>query len=131
MKKTDKNNNIKFKPLTSRNKRGKEQIVLKRNKKGELKFNTAETAKEAVKQFKKLIKEIQKEQKDRDETVRNMPMVDTTVEYTSINGLTLEENRELEGVLNPPQSIDKSTRLVILKVQADHIQDTLDKTIEE
>ena len=58
-------------------------------------------------------------------------MVDTTIEYTSINGLTPEENQELEGVLNPPESIDKSTRPGILKVQADHIQDTLDKTIEE
>ena len=57
-----------------------------------------------------MIKEIRKQQKDRDETVRNMPMVDTTTEYTSINGLTLEENRELEGVLNPPERIDKSTR---------------------
>ena len=30
-----------------------------------------------------------------------MPMVDTTVDFTSNKGLTEEENRELEGVLNP------------------------------
>ena len=58
-------------------------------------------------------------------------MVDTTVEYTSIKELTPEHNRELAGVLNPPGSIDKSTRQVFLKVQEDHIQDTLDKTTEE
>ena len=28
-------------------------------------------------------------------------MVDTTVDFTSNKGLTEEENRELEGVLNP------------------------------
>ena len=28
-------------------------------------------------------------------------MVDTTVDFTSINRLTAQENRELEGVLNP------------------------------
>ena len=58
-------------------------------------------------------------------------MVDTTIEYTSINGLTLEENRELEGVLNPPESIDKSTRPVMFKVQADHRQDNRRNNPEE
>ena len=94
-------------------------------------YNDAEIAKKAIEQFKQLLNEIQEEHKDRDETVRNMPMVDTTAEYISINGLTKEENRELEGVLNPPKSIDNSTRQEFLKVQADYIQDTLDKKIEE
>ena len=58
-------------------------------------------------------------------------MVDTTVEYTSIKGLTPKEYSELQGVLNPPENIDKSTRPAILKAQAVHFQDTLDKTIEE
>ena len=81
-----------------------------------LQYNDAKSAQNAVRQFKKLIDEIQEEQKDRDETVKNMPMVDTTVEFTSINRLTKEENRELEGVLNPPESTDKSTRQAFLKV---------------
>ena len=125
------NNNITLKPLTSRYKRRIEQVVLKRDSNGVLQYNTAERAKKAVKQFKELINEIQENQKDRDETVRNMPMVDTTVEYTSINGLTAEENRELEGALNPPKSIDRPTRPVFLKGQADHFQNTLDRTLQE
>ena len=125
------NNNIMLKPLTSRNKCRIEQVVLKRDSNGVLQYNTAERAKKAVKQFKELINEIQENQKDRDETVRNMPMVDTTVEYTSINGLTEEENREMKGLLNPLESIDMSTRPAFLKVEIDHIQDTFDKTIEE
>ena len=125
------NNDITFKPLTSRNKRGKPQIALKRDSNGVLQCNDAKSAEKAVEQFKQLINEIQKEEKDRDETARNMPMVDTTVEYKSINGLTEGENRELEGVLSPPESIDKSTRQEFLKVQLDNVDKTLDKTIEE
>ena len=123
-------NNIKFKPLNTLNERGKEQIVLKRfgNK---LEFNKTESAKEAVRQFKKLIKEIQNDYKDRGETIRNMSMVDTTSDYTPKKGLTPEENRERKGVLNPPENIDKSTRQEFLKIQLDHIKNTLDKTIEE
>ena len=110
---------------------GKPQIVFKRDSKGELKYNMAKTAKEAVKQFKKLIKGIREEQEYGDEIVENIPMVDTTVEYTLINELTAEENGELEGELNPPESIDKSTRPQFLITQLDQIEDTLNKTIEE
>ena len=51
-------------------------------------------------------------------------MVDTTIEYT-------RRDRELEGVLNLPESIDKSTRPVIFKVQAHHIQDNRRDNPEE
>ena len=80
------NNNITFKPLIRKNVHGKPQIVLKRNSKGELEYNNAKTAKEAVKQFKKLIDKIQKEQEDRDEIVEYISMVDTTVKYKPIKG---------------------------------------------
>ena len=76
-----------------------------------------------------MIDEIQYLQEDRDGTVRKMPMVDTAVEYTPINGLTTKENRELEGMLNHPESIDRSTRLAHLKAQADYFQDALDRTL--
>ena len=78
-----------------------------------------------------MINEIQKDQKDRDKIVKNIPMVGTTVEYTPIKRLTEEENREMKGVLNPPESIDKSTRQAFLKIQLDHIKNTLGTTIEE
>ena len=66
-----------------------------------MKYNKAERTKEALNQFKKLLKEVYNEKKNRDETVRNMPMVDTnTIEgYKLINGLTPQENRELNSVL--------------------------------
>ena len=76
-------------------------------------------------QFKKLLDEIRKEQKDRDETTKKMPMVDTIVEFKQINGLTAEENRELQGVLNPSETIHMSTRSQFLKIQADHIKKKL------
>ena len=67
------NNNITFKPLTSRNVHGKEQIVIKRDSNGVFQYNNAKSAQKVVEQFKQLLNEIQK---DRDETVRNMPMVE-------------------------------------------------------
>ena len=66
-------NNIKFKPLTTNNERGKAQIVLKRSKKGELKFNKAELAGKAVNQFKRLITKIKDNYKDKEAT-KNMLM---------------------------------------------------------
>ena len=45
-------NNVAFKPLTSRNVRGKEKIVLKRDSNGVLQYNGAKNAKDAVEQFK-------------------------------------------------------------------------------
>ena len=77
-------NNITFKPLTSRNKRGTAQVVLKRDSKGILQFNNVEKAQKAVRQFKELIDEIQEEQEDRDETTERMPIVNTNVEFKSI-----------------------------------------------
>ena len=58
-------------------------------------------------------------------------MIDTTVEYTTIKGLTEEENREMKGVLNPSESIDKSTRPEFLKAQAEHIEKTIANTLVE
>ena len=54
-----------------------------------------------------MINEIQEEQKDRDKTVRNMPMVERELsqeqmdEINRINGLSEKEKRELTGVINP------------------------------
>ena len=61
-----------------------------------------------------------------------MPMVDinTTEGYKSINGSTLQENRELNGELNPTDNV-MSTRPEFFKAQLKHIQDTLDDTTEE
>ena len=58
-------------------------------------------------------------------------MVNTTVKFRKIIGLTDDENREMNGVLNSPESIDRSTRPEILKTQLKYIQDTLDKTLKE
>ena len=45
--------------------------------------------------------------------------------------MSLEENRELEGVLNPSKTIDMSTRSQFLEVQEDHYNEKLKKTIEK
>ena len=119
-----------FRPLNNINKRGSWQIVLKRDPKGVIEYDDAKIAQEAVRQFKKWIKESIEEQKNRDKTARNMPLVDATVDFTPIQGLTPEENRDLNGISNPPESVDKSTRPEFLK-KTDYVQDIIDKTKEE
>ena len=104
--------------------------MLKRNKKSKLKFNRVELANKAVVQFEVLIRKIKDDYEDREKAAKNMLMVDTTVKYGKIIGLTDDENREMNGVLNPPESIDKSTRPEILKTRLKYIQDTLDKTLK-
>ena len=37
----------------------------------------------------------------------------------------------MEGALNPPDSIDRSTRPAYLKAQTDYFQDALDRTLQE
>ena len=69
-----------------------------------------------------------------DEESDNFPMIETKIERPHIQGLTPEENRELEGVLNPPDSVDQQSRIGdngALQIQADYIQETLDRTIEQ
>ena len=64
----------------------------------------------------------------------DFPMIDTETEQPPIQGLTKEENRELEGVLNPSDSVDPQSRIGdngALKIQANHFQETLDRTIEQ
>ena len=116
---------------------GKPQIVLKRDSKSVLQYNDAKIAQNAVEQFKELINDIREEQQDRDEITENMPMVEREPlkeqidEIDRIDGLTEEGKWELRGVLNPSKSIDKSTRPTYLKVQLDHVKNTLDNTTEE
>ena len=64
----------------------------------------------------------------------DFPMIDTETEQLPIQGLTKEENRELEGVLNPSDSVDPQSRIGdngALQIQANHFQETLDRTIEQ
>jgi hypothetical protein len=64
----------------------------------------------------------------------NLPMIDTKTEQPLIQGLTEEENRELEGVLNPSDSVDPQSRIGdngALQIQADHIQETLNRTFDQ
>ena len=78
-----------------------------------------------------MIKEIQNDYKDREETVKNMSMVNTTVKYGKIIGLTDDENRRMNGIWNPPDNIDKSTRMVFLKLQIDYFNEEIENTIKE
>ena len=78
------------------------------------------------------MKNIKKEQEDIDQIRKDMPIVDRTAEnFTSIDGLTDEENRELNGVLNPSETIDMSTRQETLKIQSKYFEKLINKTIDE
>ena len=48
-------------------------------------------------------------------------MVDKSVENIKMKGLTEEENRALNGVLNPSKSFDK-TRPNFLKVEKEYLE---------
>ena len=58
-------------------------------------------------------------------------MVDTTVEYTLIKRLSAQENQELEGVLNPPEGIDKETRREFLKIQKEYLEKEIENLLLE
>ena len=61
-------------------------------------------------------------------------MVKVNTRYTDVDGLTNNENRELEGVLNSDNSIDPQSRIRdngSLQIQADHFQEAINKTIEQ
>ena len=57
-----------------------------------------------------------------------MSIVDTTVENKRIKELTEEEDRVLNGVLNPSKTIDKSTRPKFLEIQLKNIKKTIAET---
>ncbi|CAB4009484.1 Hypothetical predicted protein [Paramuricea clavata] len=126
LNRTGKNNRT-YRPLTNSNTRGKEQIVLKRVN-GDLQYNKANVAKEAVAQFKRHVDDILSEQ------ATNFPVIETDMERPRIKGLDQEENRDLEGVVNPSDYIDPQSRIGdngALQIQADHFQKALDRTIDQ
>ena len=64
----------------------------------------------------------------------DLPMIETRIERPHIQGLTEGENRELEGVLNPSNSVDPQSRIGdngAFQIQVDHIQETLNRTFDQ
>ena len=127
--------------------KGKDGILLEPKLiiKVDRKYSTAQRSKEAIMHFKELVDKIpdaknkQKTQQTTIEDIQEEPTVDenllvkTNTRYTDIDGLTKNENRELEGALNPENSIDPQSRIEdngALQIQADHFQETMNKTIE-
>ena len=138
-------NNLTFKPLNTRNERGVEKIVLKRDSDGILQYNAAEGLQKAVDQFNELINDIIEEQSEK-KIVRNMPMVETesnklewenefgAIDPKVIPGLTPKEVTELLGVLFPRESIDPKIRIGpegMLQKQIDYISETIGYTERE
>ncbi|CAB3986982.1 Hypothetical predicted protein [Paramuricea clavata] len=61
-------------------------------------------------------------------------MIETDIDRPHIQGLAQEENRDLEGVLNPSDSVDTQSRIGdngALQIQADHFREALNKTIDQ
>ena len=76
----------------------------------------------AIKQFQDLVKElpdVTSKQETTQQTTRNdieedyddYPLVKINTKYIDVDGLINNENRELEGVLNPENSIDPKSRI--------------------
>ena len=68
-----------------------------------------------------------------DNTFEDIDLIDVRVTGDDIPGLTLKENSELRGVLNPTDTTDLESRLGddgALKIQLDYIEDAINKTME-
>ena len=106
------------------------------------KYSTPQRSKEAIRQFKEIVHKIADGKNKQQTTIEDIEeeqivdenlLVKTNTRYTDIDSLTKNENRELEGALNPENSIDPQSRIGdngALQIQADHFQETLNKTIE-
>ena len=110
-------------------------------------FNTMtlRLQKNAVEQFKEEIKKNISEQKDKESTRENMPMIDTNnqleweddngnINKDVIHGLSPNEIRELRGVLFPRDTTDLNSRIGpegALQKQIDHISETIGYTERE
>ncbi|CAB4016598.1 Hypothetical predicted protein [Paramuricea clavata] len=71
---------------------------------------------------------------DEDNTFENIELMDVRVPGVDIPGLTPKENTELRGVLDPPDTMDRESRLSddgALQGQVDLFQDEINKTISE
>ena len=109
------------------------------------KYSTAQRSKEAIRQFKELvhkIPDVTSKQETTQQTTRNAieedyddyPLVKINTRYIDVNGLTINENRELEGVINSENNIDPQSRIGdngTLQIQADHFQEAINKTVEQ
>ena len=98
----------------------------------------------AIKELQDLVKQlpdVTSKQEKTQQTTRNdieedyddYPLVKINTRYTHVDGLTNNENRELEGVLDPKNSKDPKSRIGdngAVQIQADHFQETLNETIE-
>lgn len=104
---------ILFKPIGKNGEYIRSKLILKPSRDGKrLVYSKDQLSKNAITQFKELVSKLDKaseEEIEDDEqfetSINDFPLLDTSREYTNINGLTEEENRELEGVLDPNQSI--------------------------
>ena len=92
------------------------KLIIKVDKK----YSTAQRSKKAIRQFKELVDKIpdaKNKQQTTIEDIEEEPTVDenllvkTSTRYTDIDGLTKNENRELEIALNPVNSIDPQSRI--------------------
>ena len=97
-------------------------LIFKSGKKGNLVYskNNSTGTKKAIQQFKKMIEDIPTHTKtikeinyDEEEELNwdHYQLVDINTKFTSIHGLTAEENRDKGGVLNPPESIEPQSRI--------------------
>ena len=106
------------------------KLIIKVNRK----YSTVQRSKEAVRQFRELVHKISDvknkqqttiEDIDEELTVDENLLVKINTKYTDMDGLTKDENMELEGALNPENSIDPQSRIGdngALQIQADHFR---------
>ena len=81
-------------------------------------FSRNKKNKEAIRQFEELVHKTpdaenkqQTTRNDIEEDYDDYPLVKINTRYTDVDGLTNNENRELEGVLNPENSIDPQSKI--------------------
>lgn len=91
-------------------------------------------------QFKQMVKDIPPsgakiEQptkiEEKETNLDEYPLVDTSLDINYIQGLTPNENRDLEGVLNPPESVIGGNGDLHFQEMINKTEEQLDKTTDE
>ncbi len=106
-----------------------ELITVLKRVKGRLEYSESKVARDAVEQFKTILEETVRSVKKRDRIREDNEetLVKTNTEYNDSEypGLTDQEKREMDGILNPPEGQSAKERALVLKIENNHLREKI------
>ena len=118
---------IPFQPIGKSGGYRKPQTVLKREG-DQLKFSESKVARDTVEQFKTLLEEtVEPVEERRIRQDNEEALINTNVEHTDTEfpGLTDQEKREMDGILNPPEGQSVKERAFVLGIENNHLREKM------